>query len=211
MVTFRRSFIALLIAVFWSSLIAQASFFASPYDTSENVSWLVFEGAPGVQVEIPFYINNAQDVVGQFDVGVVDALVNQKGDYGGLRAENSGQVQFGAWSTVSESKLSVEPNMRVPLTLKVDIPSDLPLGVYWGGVTVQESSKDVVQSTGGASLNTVARNAMRVKMTVVAPENYAAIAVEPASLPSSRSLYYGGAVVFLLVLAAAVTWFRRRA
>ena len=174
----KKSIIAsfLLISISSIPMASAGAFGFMPYGNSDSESYFVEVSAyPGATVKTNFILRNDSDSDMTYSLNLVDSTKTDTGDFA-LKADTEPKTEVGLWSTISTPTVSIDSGNYKILEASITVPETQALGEYLGGVTgIEVANDENVSSEGAAGIVSIARNTIRVRVTVVAKENY----VEP--------------------------------
>lgn len=177
----KKSFIAsfIYLSILSIPIASAGSFGFLPYGNTDAESYFVEVSAyPGATVKAHFILRNDSDSKNVYSLNLVDSTKTDTGDFT-LKAETEPKTEVGLWSTILTPVVSIESGDYKILEASISVPETQTLGEYFGGVTGMEIADDESISTeGSAGIVSLVRNTIRVRVTVVAKENY----VEPEPL-----------------------------
>ncbi len=144
---------------------AFARFYLAPVDVDS--SWLMMAGSPGEKVSVEFVLVNGEEDQQVYELAVLDAEATQEEDgFFALTAETAAQYEIGAWGKLDDVQVTLEAGESLQSTVTLNIPRDVELGEYWGGVSAMQVTPDVEGV--GSGLSVAVRNGLRIHLEVVA-------------------------------------------
>jgi hypothetical protein len=196
-----------------------ASFFLySPF----SLDHVYFEGPSGTTIEVPIHLKNDFDLDTIFQLDPVDKTTTSQGDFT-LESIDRSRDEFGKWAHFETSEVTIPANSVKELTLIIDIPSDLPIGEYWGGIWAR-SIKNLPDPTAVDTANGAAiklQQGLRARLTVVDPASYtgnATVTLSPEATTKdienpntfAKWQYYLASLFVVVFTAALITFLRKR-
>lgn len=196
-----------------------ASFYIySPF----SLDHVYLEGPSGTTIEVPVHLKNSFELDTVFQLDPVDSTTTQQGDFT-LESVDRPRDEFGKWAHFEISEITVPANSVGELTLIVDIPSDLPIGEYWGGIFANsiKTIGDPDDADNGTGAAVQIQQGLRARLTVVDPASFTGEATvtlsaeEPAkdienSNTFSKWQYYLASLLIVVSTAVLIAFLRKR-
>lgn len=108
---------------------------------NSELSHKSFETAPGQKIESSLEIRNAFPFEQYVELAVVDGSKTQTGSFSAKLA-NDKQNFIGAWSSLEQKLIKLQPNQAASIPLTIEIPTNATPGDYSGGITATKISEE---------------------------------------------------------------------
>jgi len=126
-------------------------------------SWFIYNLDLGESKEDAIHVFNTTDETQVLKIYPVDSIGSNQGNFA-LEKEADSREGVGAWITIAESKVVLEPGESMDIPFTISIPPDADVGEHSGGIILEKTSLDYVPGKAGASI--VTRVGVRVYQTV---------------------------------------------
>lgn len=110
-------------------------------DSNNNQNWFRFYENPGANITDSIILMNPSKEVQDLKIYVTDATSNQAGSFT-PKMPNEEQKGIGAWTSISQENLILNPGEQKEVEFTIHLPNDVPPGQYFGSI-MNESSKSL--------------------------------------------------------------------
>ncbi len=126
-------------------------------------SWFIYTLEPGEIKEAKVNVVNLSDQPVEVKIYPVDAVTTKDGAFA-PKSEDAERVDVGAWTTISVSELSLEPNETKAIDFTLKVPENAEVGDHMGAIIVQ--GKEVPEAEKGTAMRVATRVGARIYLTV---------------------------------------------
>ncbi|TRZ50644.1 MAG: DUF916 domain-containing protein [Dehalococcoidia bacterium] len=126
-------------------------------------AWFIYTLEPGEVKKGKVDIVNTSDEPVEVKVYPVDAVTTKDGAFA-PQPEDRERVDVGAWTTMSRSELSLEPDETKVVDFTIEVPENAEVGDHMGAIVVQ--GKEVPAAGEGTTMRVVSRVGARIYLTV---------------------------------------------
>ncbi len=126
-------------------------------------SWFIYTLEPGEIKEAKVNVVNLSEVPVEVRIYPVDAVTTKDGAFA-PEPEDKEKVDVGAWTTISVSELSLEPNETKAVDFTLKVPENAEVGDHMGAIIVQ--NKEIPEAEKGTAMRVATRVGARIYLTV---------------------------------------------
>jgi len=126
-------------------------------------SWFIYTLEPGEVKEAKVNVVNQSEVPVEVKIYPVGAVTTKDGAFA-PKPEDAERINVGAWTTISVSELSLEPNETKAVDFTIQVPENAEVGDHMGAIIVQP--KEVPEAEEGTAMRVVTRVGARIYLTV---------------------------------------------
>ena len=126
-------------------------------------SWFIYTLEPGEIKEGKVDIVNLSDEPENIKIYPVDAVTTKDGAFA-PEPEDKKRIDVGAWTTLAESEVFLEPREIKTVNFTIKVPKDVEVGDHMGAIIIQ--AKKPAEEMGGTGLRISTRVGARMYITI---------------------------------------------